>query len=78
MGLLPELLSGTPFTVKSAENSRVWMYRIRASFSHEAFSPLPSARFAAPWLDVDPTIAADGSRYPSRQTAGARTFWMAW
>jgi homogentisate 1,2-dioxygenase len=52
--LYPELLSGTPFTVRSAENSRVWMYRIRASFSHGAFVPLPSARFAAPLGDVDP------------------------
>jgi homogentisate 1,2-dioxygenase len=54
MGLLPELLSGTPFTTKSAENSRVWMYRLRASFSHEAYTPLPRSRFAAPLLDVDP------------------------
>jgi homogentisate 1,2-dioxygenase len=53
-GLYPELLNGTPFTVKSAENSRVWMYRIRPSFSHGAFRPLPSARFAAPLGDVDP------------------------
>ena len=29
-GLYPELLNGTPFTVRSAENSRVWMYRVRA------------------------------------------------
>jgi homogentisate 1,2-dioxygenase len=53
-GLYPELLNGTPFTVKSAENSRVWMYRIRPSFSHGAFRPLPSARFAEPLGDVDP------------------------
>jgi homogentisate 1,2-dioxygenase len=52
--LYPELLSGTPFTVRSAENSRVWMYRIRPAFSHDAFLPLPSARFAAPLEDVDP------------------------
>jgi homogentisate 1,2-dioxygenase len=53
-GLYPECVNGTPFTVKSAENSRVWMYRIRASFSHEAFTPLPSALFAAPLGDVEP------------------------
>jgi homogentisate 1,2-dioxygenase len=53
-GLYPELLNGTPFTVRSAENSRVWMYRIRASFSHHAFLPLAASRFAAPLGDVDP------------------------
>jgi homogentisate 1,2-dioxygenase len=53
-GLYPELLNGTPFTVRSAENSRVWMYRIRPSFSDAPFLPLPSARFAAPLGDVDP------------------------
>jgi len=54
-GLFPELFNGTPFTVKSAENSRVWMYRVRPSFSHAAFTPLPSARFCAPLEDAWPT-----------------------
>jgi homogentisate 1,2-dioxygenase len=53
-GLYPELLNGTPFTVKSAENSRVWMYRVRPSFSHARFTPLPHARFCAPLEGVDP------------------------
>ena len=53
-GLYPELLNGTPFTVRSAENSRVWMYRIRASFSHDAFTPLPAANFLAPLGAVEP------------------------
>jgi homogentisate 1,2-dioxygenase len=53
-GLYPELLSGTPFTVKSAESSRVWMYRIRPSFSHAAYVPLPVGRFGAPFEDVVP------------------------
>jgi homogentisate 1,2-dioxygenase len=52
--LYPELLNGTPFTVKSAENSRVWMYRVRPSFSHAPFAPLAHARFAAPLFDVSP------------------------
>jgi homogentisate 1,2-dioxygenase len=52
--LYPELLSGTPFTVRSAENSRVWMYRIRASFAHGVLDPLPSGRFGAPLGDVNP------------------------
>ncbi len=45
-GLLPECVNGTPFTVKSAENARTFMYRVRASFSHGKFQPLPHARFA--------------------------------
>ncbi len=53
-GLYPELLNGTPFTVRSAENSRVWMYRIRPSFSEAPYLPLPTARFAAPLGEVDP------------------------
>ena len=53
-GLYPELLNGTPFTVKSAENSRVWMYRIRASFSHDAFTPLAAGNFLAPLTGVEP------------------------
>ena len=53
-GLYPELLNGTPFTTRSAENSRVWMYRIRPSFSHGAFAALAPGRFAAPLEDVSP------------------------
>ncbi len=53
-GLYPELLSGTPFTVKSAQSSRVWMYRVRPSFSHAPYRPLPSARFGSPLGDVEP------------------------
>lgn len=54
-GLYPELFNGTPFTVKSAENSRTWMYRVRPSFSHSEFLPLPSARFCAPLGNATPT-----------------------
>lgn len=53
-GLYPELLSGTPFTVKNALSSRVWMYRIRPSFSHAAYRPLPAARFTSELTDVEP------------------------
>ncbi len=53
-GLYPDLISGTPFTVKNAEASRVWMYRVRAAFAHTAFAPLPSARFTAALGDVEP------------------------
>jgi homogentisate 1,2-dioxygenase len=47
-GLLPELVNGTPFTVRNAENSRVWLYRVRASFSHGELVPLPPAAFLSP------------------------------
>jgi homogentisate 1,2-dioxygenase len=53
-GLIPELINGTPFTVRNVENSRMWTYRIHASFSQTAFHPLPTARFAAPLGDVEP------------------------
>ena len=53
-GLYPELLNGTPFTAHNAENSRVWMYRVRPSFSHTAFTELPAARFCAPLGEVEP------------------------
>src|SRR5262249_24364591 len=45
--------SGTPFTVPNAENSRVWMYRVRPAFLHGAFSPLAPGLFAAPLEAVD-------------------------
>jgi homogentisate 1,2-dioxygenase len=53
-GLYPELLNGTPFTVKSAENSRVWMYRVRPSFSHGPLTPLPAGLFGAELGGVNP------------------------
>lgn len=53
-GLYPELLNGTPFTVKSAQNSRVWMYRVRPSFSHGPLARLPEGRFGAAFLGVEP------------------------
>ena len=56
-GLYPELLSGTPFTVESAQNSRVWMYRIRPTFSHDELRPLAAPRFASPLGAVDPNRA---------------------
>jgi homogentisate 1,2-dioxygenase len=53
-GLYPELLNGTPFTVKNAQNSRVWMYRVRASFSHTAYRELASSRFTSELTHVEP------------------------
>jgi homogentisate 1,2-dioxygenase len=55
-GLYPELLSGTPFTTRNAQNSRVWMYRIRPSFSHGVLTPVTVAdgRLAPPLPEVEP------------------------
>ncbi|HEY8145372.1 MAG TPA: iron-containing alcohol dehydrogenase [Kofleriaceae bacterium] len=52
LGLHPELLSGTPFTMRRAENTRAWMYRIQPSSTHGPLAPLPEGlfgnRFEAP------------------------------
>lgn len=53
-GLVPELVSGTPFTVENRENSRVWLYRVRASFDHAAFAPLAHPSFLSPLEGVTP------------------------
>lgn len=53
-GLLPELVNGTPFTMRNAESSRVWMYRVRASFSHGELVPLAEGAFLSPLDGVTP------------------------
>jgi homogentisate 1,2-dioxygenase len=53
-GLHIECVNGTPFTTRSAENSRVWMYRVRPSFAHGEQVALPTARFAAELGPVEP------------------------
>jgi homogentisate 1,2-dioxygenase len=53
-GLYPELLNGTPFTVKNAQNSRVWMYRVRATFSHSVYRELASPLFTSELTGVEP------------------------
>ncbi|KAB7647391.1 homogentisate 1,2-dioxygenase [Polymorphobacter fuscus] len=40
-GLYAEQLSGTAFTMARAENRRAWLYRLRPSALHGAFTPLP-------------------------------------
>ncbi len=47
-GLYPELLNGTPFTMKNVENSRLWTYRIRPSASEASYVALPRSRFSRP------------------------------
>lgn len=44
-GLYPELYNFTPFTVRRTDNGRAWLYRIRPSTLHSAFTPLPSVRY---------------------------------
>jgi len=53
-GLYPELVNLTPFTMRRAENNRLWLYRIRPSFSHSPLVPLPSARFGTELGDIEP------------------------
>ncbi len=53
-GLYPELVNVTPFTVRRSDNARLWLYRIRPSFSHDTLVRLPATRFAAPLLSVEP------------------------
>jgi len=40
LGLYPEQLSGTAFTMARAENKRTWFYKIRPSVVHGRFSPV--------------------------------------
>jgi homogentisate 1,2-dioxygenase len=42
-GLYAEQLSGTAFTMARAENRRSWLYRLRPSARHGAFTPLSAA-----------------------------------
>lgn len=42
-GLYAEQLSGTAFTVPRAENRRSWLYRLRPSAAHPAFTPYTGA-----------------------------------
>lgn len=41
LGLYPEQLSGSAFTVARHQNLYSWLYRIRPSVMHKAFKPLP-------------------------------------
>ena len=42
-GLYAEQLSGTAFTMARAENRRSWLYRLRPSANHGAFTPMDDA-----------------------------------
>jgi homogentisate 1,2-dioxygenase len=56
-GLYAEQLSGTAFTAPRAENRRAWLYRLRPTANHPAFTPYDGAHHlkSAPFDDVPPS-----------------------
>ena len=48
-GLYAEQLSGTAFTAPRASNRHTWLYRIRPSVMHSAFTPIENQQLR---LDV--------------------------
>ena len=53
-GLYTEQLSGTAFTAPRHENRRTWMYRLRPSAAHPAFTRYDGAKRFAPGLSDKP------------------------
>ncbi|WP_076073141.1 homogentisate 1,2-dioxygenase [Sphingomonas montana] len=56
-GLYAEQLSGTAFTAPRSENRRSWLYRLRPTANHPAFTAYPGATLfkSAPYDDVPPS-----------------------
>ncbi len=56
-GLYAEQLSGTAFTAPRAENRRSWLYRLRPTANHPAFTPYAGAPLlkSAPFDEVPPS-----------------------
>jgi homogentisate 1,2-dioxygenase len=56
-GLYAEQLSGTAFTTPRSENKRSWLYRLRPTASHPAFTPYNGATLlrTAPFEEVPPS-----------------------
>lgn len=56
-GLYAEQLSGTAFTAPRAENRRSWLYRLRPTANHPAFTPYAGAGLlrSAPFDDIPPS-----------------------
>ena len=55
MGLYAEQLSGTAFTAPRSENRRSWLYRLRPSAQHPAYSPFPQGQVrSGPFTEADP------------------------
>jgi homogentisate 1,2-dioxygenase len=55
-GLYPELVNGTAFTVRRAENSRLWLYKIRPSVQHGEFEPIDAGRWVADFRHTTPNV----------------------
>ncbi|GAA0299715.1 homogentisate 1,2-dioxygenase [Sphingomonas oligophenolica] len=53
-GLYAEQLSGTAFTAPRHENRRSWLYRLRPSAAHPAFTRYQGAKQFAPGLSKEP------------------------
>jgi len=53
-GLYAEQLSGTAFTAPRHENRRTWLYRLRPSAAHPAFTRYDGAKRFAPGLSKSP------------------------
>ena len=53
-GLYAEQLSGTAFTAPRHENRRSWLYRLRPSAAHPAFTRYQGAKAFAPGLSKEP------------------------
>ncbi|MCX4240412.1 iron-containing alcohol dehydrogenase [Paraliomyxa miuraensis] len=53
-GLYPEQISGTGFVTPRRHNQRTWVYRLRPSAGHRAFSPLPHPTFDEAFADHPP------------------------
>lgn len=53
-GLYPELVSGVPFTTRRADNTRLWLYRIRPSAVHGEFERVGGGHFTSAYEAVTP------------------------
>src|ERR1700709_2026052 len=53
-GLYAEQLSGTAFTAPRHENRRSWLYRLRPSAAHPAFTRYIGAKLFAPGVSEEP------------------------
>src|SRR3954470_2724036 len=53
-GLYTEQLSGTAFTAPRHENRRSWLYRLRPSAAHPAFTRYQGAKQFAPGISKQP------------------------
>jgi homogentisate 1,2-dioxygenase len=78
-GLFPEQLSGSAFTEKRSDNLRSWLYKIRPSVCHGAFSKRAAATLmrTAPTVDATFTPAQLRWRAPS-EPKEPKAFFESW